>query len=247
VPNAFQRILTGSLFFAITVILAVIGYVWFGWTLLEAVYMVVITIFGVGYGEVKPLESPTQKIFTILVIIAGTSSAVYIVGGFVQMVTEGEINKALNIKRKLSMIAGLHEHVIICGFSRMGEVLAHQLFEAMQPFVVVTADPEQVAQAEMLSYLVQKGNPSDGAILAKVGIQHATVLATVLADDALNVFITLTAKGLNPQLKILARGELPSTEKKLRLAGADHVILPETLSAMRMANLVSRPSATSLL
>ncbi|MDA0867193.1 MAG: ion channel, partial [Cyanobacteria bacterium] len=80
-----RRVLTGVVFFLLTVVTAIMGYVWFGWTPLEAIYMVVITIFGVGYGEVKPLETPFQKIFTILVIIAGTTSAVYSVGGFVQM------------------------------------------------------------------------------------------------------------------------------------------------------------------
>lgn len=243
--GAFSRIFTGFLFFAITLIIAVIGYVGFGWTLLEAVYMVVITIFGVGYGEVKPLESPAQKIFTILVIIAGTSSAVYIVGGFVQMLTEGEINRALDARRKERSIAGLQHHVIICGFGRMGQVLAQQLQASDEPFVII--DPRSDTNVSTHDYLICHGNPTDETLLQEVGIQRARALVTVLSDDAANVFITLTARELNPNLMILARGELPSTEKKLRLAGADHIVLPATISAMRMANLMTRPTALDFL
>ena len=90
----FQKITAGAFFFAVTIIVAVLGYMVFGWTVLESFYMVIITIFGVGYGEVKPLETTPEKLFTIFVILAGTSAAIYGVGGFVQMVTEGEINRA---------------------------------------------------------------------------------------------------------------------------------------------------------
>lgn len=245
--GSFQRIVTGTIFFALTVILAVLGYMWFGWTPLEAVYMVVITIFGVGYGEVKPLESPIEKIFTILVIIAGTSSAVYIVGGFVQMVTEGEINRALDTQRKQRSIAGLKDHTIICGFGRIGQVLTNQLTETQQSFLVIDSNPVRVELAENKGYLALEGLATDEAILQAAGIERAKVLATVLPDDATNVFITLTARGLNPKLMILARGELPSTEKKLKLAGADRVVLPAAISAMRLASLIARPTALDFL
>lgn len=243
--GALNRILTGSLIFAVTLIVAVIGYIEFGWTVLEAIYMVVITIFGVGYGEVKPLESAAQKIFTIFVIIAGTSSAVYILGGFVQMVTEGEINRALSEKRKERSIASLHYHVIICGFGRMGQVLARQLQESNEPFVVIDPAPDETVSTR--DYLVVAGSAADEGVLHEVGIERARALVTVLSDDATNVYITLTARSLNPKLMIMARGELPSTEKKLRLAGADHVVLPDTISGLRMANLLTRPTALDFL
>jgi voltage-gated potassium channel len=95
--------------------------------------------------------------------------------------------------------------------------------------------------------LICQGNPTDETLLQEVGIQRARALVTVLPDDATNVFITLTARELNPNLMILARGELPSTEKKLRLAGADHIVLPDTISAMRLANLMTRPTALDFL
>ena len=245
--NSFKRILIGTVFFVLTMIIAVVGYIFFGWTILEAIYMVVITIFGVGYGEVKPLESAPEKIFTILVILAGTSSALYIVGGFVQMVAEGEINRALDAQRKRNTIANLENHVIICGFGRIAQVMAKQLAKGDQEFVIIDHDSERIAIAESQGYLVKEGDAADEDILQSVAIQSAIVLATVLPDDATNVFITLTARELNPNLLILARGELPSTEKKLRLAGADHVILPATVSGIQMANLITRPTSTDFL
>ena len=245
--GAFQRIRTGIAFFAITIVTAVIGYTWFGWPLLDAVYMVVITIFGVGYGEVQPLQTPAERVFTIVVIVAGTSSVVYIVGGFVQMVTEGELNRAFDTQRKSRTIANLNDHVIICGFGRIGQVLAQQLDQARQSFIILDHNPEQVAAAETRGYLVQAGSASDELLLQTVGIERAKVLATVVTEDATNVFITLTARGLNPNLVILARGESPSTEKKLRLAGADHVVLPSSVSGHRMANLITHPTADDVL
>ncbi|MEN9231706.1 MAG: potassium channel family protein [Thermostichus sp. DG02_5_bins_236] len=111
---------------------AVLGYYLAGWALLDAVYMVVITIFGVGYGEVQPLDSPALKVFTILVIVAGTSASVYAVGGFVQLITEGEIQQALGARRMSRGIDTLKEHVIICGFGRIGQVLCRELAQARQ-------------------------------------------------------------------------------------------------------------------
>lgn len=245
--DSARRVLTGIIFFCVTVVTAILGYIGFGWTPLEALYMVVITIFGVGYGEVKPLDTPFQKVFTILVIIAGTTSAVFSVGGFVQMVTEGEIHLALNSQRKNLTIANLKNHVIICGFDRMGQVLARQLDEAKQPLVVVENHPERAELAEASGFLLFRGDATDENTLEAIGIQKAYALVTVLPDDKANVFITLTARDLNSNLKILARGELPATERKLRLAGADHIVLPDTISAIQIAKLITQVTGLDFL
>lgn len=245
--SSFERIITGVIFFVITVVLAVIGYSWLGWDLFDAFYMVVITIFGVGYGEVKPLDTPSERLFTIIVIFAGFISVAYIVGGFVQMMMEGEINRALDARRKTQDIAGLSNHVIICGFGRVGQILAQDLHESKRSFIVLDSALEHVTKAEELGYLAHLGTVTDEDVLNYAGIERAKTLATVLADDALNVFITLTARELNPNLSILAMGELPSTEKKLRLAGADHVVLPAAISAQRLTNLITRPTAVDFL
>ncbi|NJL02774.1 MAG: potassium channel protein [Spirulinaceae cyanobacterium SM2_1_0] len=245
--NSLQRILTGTIFFVIALIVGASGYVLFGWSLSDAIYMVVITVFGVGYGEVRPLDTTAERVFTIGVIFAGTSSAVYVVGGFIQMVTEGEIERALDSRRRDREIENLSEHIIICGFGRIGQILARQLTEASQAVVIVEIDPERIQRAVARGYAIVEGSAADEAILAAAGIARAKTLVTVLSDDALNVFITLTARELNPDLIILARGELPSTEKKLRLAGADRVVLPAETSALRLSNLITRPIALEFL
>jgi len=245
--GSFERILTGVIFFVITVVFAVIGYTLLGWNLLDALYMVVITIFGVGYGEVRPLDTPAERFFTILVIFAGFISVAYIVGGFVQSMMEGEIHKALDAHRKNQDIENLKDHVIICGFGRIGQILASELSLAKKPFIVIDTNSERIAQAEELGYLTHLGSAADEHVLDSVGIQRAGAIASVLSDDAMNVFITLTARELNPDLSILARGELPSTEKKLKLAGADHVVLPAAISAQRIGNLITRPTTIDFL
>lgn len=245
--TSFQRIVTGIATFLLTVTVAVTGYVIAGWTLLDAIYMVVITIFGVGYGEVQPLTSTTLKVFTILVIIAGVLSVAYTVSGFVQLITEGEIRKLLNTKRMNKDIEQLEQHVIICGFGRIGQMVARQLKAAHQPFVVVDNNPDRIDLAREQGFLMYLGNATDETNLEAVQIKKARTLATVLPDDAANVFITLTAREMNPRLLILARGEIPSTEKKLRLAGANHVVLPATISAARMSHLITHPTAVDFL
>lgn len=245
--TSLQRIITGLSIFLLTVVVAVTGYILAGWTLLDAIYMVVITIFGVGYGEVQPLTSTALKVFTILVIIAGALSVAYTVSGFVQLITEGEIRRLLDVKRMNKDIELLEEHVIVCGFGRIGQMVARQLRAAHQPFVVLDNSPERAELAREQGYLMYLGNATDEMNLQAVQISRARTLATVLPDDAANVFITLTAREMNPELMILARGELPSTEKKLRLAGADHVVLPATISAARMSHLITNPSAVDFL
>jgi voltage-gated potassium channel len=241
-----QGIVTGAVFFALTLIGAVTGYMLFGCPPMDAIYMVVITIFGVGYGEMCPI-SPNQRFFTMLVIIAGVVSAAFIVGGIVQMVTEGEIHRALDSRKKTKDIENLKGHTIICGFGRIGLILARKLTEEREPFVILDNNADRIAAAEEMGFQGYQGNATDEEALQAVGIERARVLATVLPDDAVNVFITLTGRGLNPHLMIVARGELPSTEKKLRLAGADHVVSPASISGQRMANLITHPNTVEFL
>jgi voltage-gated potassium channel len=247
VKQSFRNIILGAIAFASTILIAIAGYVVAGWNLLDAVYMTTITVFGVGFGEVRPITSPALRIFTILVIVAGYTSVVYIVGGFVQMVTEGEINKALSARRIEREIDSLQQHIIICGYGRIGQILARRLYKIQQPFVVVDSSSDRIALAEGKGYLTKLGSATDETVLQAVGIERAKALTTVLPDDAVNVFITLTAREMNPNLIILARGEYPSTEKKLKLAGADHVIMPASIGAERMAQMITHPAAMDFL
>ncbi len=244
--SPLRRIVVGIVLLIVTLVGAVVGYMLFGCPFLDAFYMVIITIFGVGYGEFCPV-SPAQRLFTIVVIVAGSSAAVYTIGGFVQMITEGEIKQALDHRRKAKDLASLEQHTIICGYGRVGQVLARKLHEAKQDFVIVDNDEDRLNGAEDNGYRVYQGNATAESTLLAAGIERARVLASVLPDDASNVFITLTARELNADLEIVARGEMPSTEKKLKLAGADHVVSPASISGMRMANLITHPNTIEFL
>jgi voltage-gated potassium channel len=242
-----RKVVTGITFFFVVCVIAVIGYVAAGWQVMDSVYMVIITIFGVGYGEVQPVQSPHLRALTIGVIVAGYGAVIYTVGGFVQMLIDGELNRALGARRMTKGIDKLENHTIICGFGRVGSILARELKTAGKQFIVIDINEELIRQAESHDYLVIHGNATDESILRKAGIMRAKCLASVLSDDAENVFITITAHYINLDLRIIARGERPSTEKKLLHCGASEVVLPSAIGARQISHMIARPSAENLL
>jgi len=235
--------LIGFVIMAVTVVVGVAGYLAAGWSFIDAIFMVVITIFGVGYGEVRE-ESPELRVFTMGIILAGCTSLVYLIGGFIQFLTEGEIHRLLGKRRMKTEIENLSGHVIICGFGRIGRMLADDLAKADRSFVVIESDAGRVEEA---ACLVCEGDATDEATLLRAGIERASVLATVLPNDAANVFITLSARSLNADIEIIARGEAPSTEPKLMRAGATRVVLPAHIGAERIAHQILHPSSEALL
>jgi voltage-gated potassium channel len=247
VQTSVQRVTTGFALVALTCVIATVVYWSAGWDLVDAIYMVVITIFGVGYGEVRPITDPRLKIFTMALVIAGCSSAAYVVGGFVQMIAEGEVHRFLGARRMTQGIDQLKQHTIICGYGRVGQILARELSEAKCLFVIVDTDADRLREAEAAGYLVLIGDATDEKILTLAGIQRARTLATVLPDDKMNVFITLTARELSAELEIIARGESPATERKLLRSGANRVVLLAAIGAAKISQLITRPSAEALL
>lgn len=236
-----RKIYAGIAVLLLVILGSTLGYESEGWSFLDSLYMVIITVFGVGFGEVHPLDA-RMKIFTMLVIVTGSSAVVYIVGNFIRIVTEGEIQRMFGKMKKTHAIEDLTNHAIICGYGRIGQILAHELATGGFPFVVVDNDAERIAMAEASGYLCVKGSATEEESLIGAGVQRAKVLATVLPQDTLNVFITLTARNLNRSLRIIARGEQPTTEKKLHQAGADEVVLPAAIGGHRIANSITRQS-----
>ena len=163
------------------------------------------------------------------------------------MLLEGEINRALNNRRMTKGIEELRDHAIICGFGRAGSILAKELLAVGMPFVVVDQDEAKLSQAEQLKCLILQGNASEDDTLLQAGVKHARVLATVVPDDAANVFITLTARELNPNIEIIARAENPATEPKLLRSGATQVVMPAAIGGRRMAQLITHPKSEDLL
>jgi len=245
-PLSMKRMRAGLVILGIISLVGVFGYRLAGWSWLDSVYMVVITLSTVGYKEVGSL-TPALQIFTCLVIVFGVSTTLYIVGGLLQMMFEGEINRALGMRRVSREIERLRDHVIICGFGRMGEILAGEMERQNKQFVIVEDDTDRLAEAAALNYLSIHGDASEEDTLERAGLEKATTLVTTLPRDADNVFITLTARNSNPDLQIIARGEYESTEKKLLQAGANRVVLPAATGAFRMAAMITRPSAVELI
>ncbi|MEL6983426.1 MAG: potassium channel protein [Actinomycetota bacterium] len=238
--------IVGGLVLAGVCTFGVLGYLVAGWDFGDAIYMVVITIFGVGYGEVHPIDTWPLRGLTAMVIVVGYGAVIYTVGGFIQMVVDGELNTALGVRRMTRDIAKLENHVVVCGIGRMGRKLAAELHAAGKPFVAVDANPTIVDQAETLGYLALHGDASDEEVLSRAGIERASVLASVLSDDAANVFVTLTARSMRSDLMIVARGENQRTESKLLDCGADRVVLPTAIGASKMSQMILRPTADEL-
>ena len=236
----------GAVLLGLAFVAGVVAYRLMGRSWLDALYMVVITISTVGFGETSALR-PAEQWVTIAVILTGISTAVFTIGGFFQMIVEGEIDRSLHSGRNLRAIDRLKDHVIVCGFGRIGELLAEQLHKNGQTFVVVDIDPGAVAEATNLGYLALAGDATEEDLLCSAGVQRARCLVTALSNDAANVFITLTSRNLNPGLQIIARGEHLTTQKKLLQAGANRVVLPAMIGASRMSAMITHPSTVELM
>jgi voltage-gated potassium channel len=245
-PLPMKRMRAGLITLGVIFLVGVFGYWMAGWELLDSIYMVVVTLSTVGYREVNDL-TPALQIFTCILIVFGVSTALYIMGGLLQMMFEGEINRALGMRRVSREIERLRGHIVICGFGRMGEILASELERQKKEFVVVESDSDRIAEATALNYLAINDDSTEEESLEHAGVHRAKTLVTTLPRDADNVFITLTARNLNADLQIIARGEYESTEKKLLQAGANRVVLPAATGALRMAAMITRPSAVELI
>jgi voltage-gated potassium channel len=217
-----------------------------GWPFDDALYMTIITMATAGYGEVHQV-SDAGRLFTIFLIVMGVGYFMYVVGLIVQFLVEDRIRVILG-RRKLDIqIAKLKNHYIICGYGRIGRVLAGYLTERYLNVVVI--EKNQCRQEKMdedgVLYLI--GEATDENLLLKAGIQQAKALITAVATDADNVFLTLIAKQLNPDIFIVARAIQNTAKRTLQAAGAEKVISPYDLGARRMAHAILRPTVIKFL
>jgi len=245
--KSMQGLYIGAGMFLSVIVLGSLAYHHAGWSFSDAVYMVVITVFSVGYEEVQPISTIDLRILTMLIIVAGDASKVYFVGSLVQFITEGEIGKAMDEHRKSRDIDSITDHAIICGYGRIGQVLARELEAKEFPFLILDNNPERIAMAHTDGYLALLGDAGTEDTLTEAHIERCVVFATVLPNDMVNVFITLTARNMQPTLRIIARAEDPATEKKLRQAGANEIILPAFAGGMQIANSITEASLDSIL
>ena len=217
-----------------------------GWRLLDALYMTVITLSTVGFREVHELSDP-GRLFTIGLIVFGVSVLGYLVGSLAQIMFEGQFQRIIGRKKVEKMVEALTDHYIICGYGRMGSLICKEFTAKPLPFVVVEKDADIIEKLKEENYLFLHGNATDDETLLKAGIMKARGLISVVTSDTENVYITLTARGLNPELYILARSGEEGSEIKLKRAGANKVVSPYLIGGSRMAQAILRPNVVDFI
>ncbi len=238
-----------ALFLVLTVLtIGVCGYhfIWdHEW--IDALYMTIITVSTVGYGEVVALDD-NAKLFTIFLIITSVFTFGYSISVVTQYLLSYNTLEQLIFKRKMKEISELNNHVIVCGYGRNGREAAFKLKVYRKPFLVIEQDPQIIERFEAEhNILFIQGDANEDSTLEKAGIDKANTIIAALPDDAENLFIVLTARQMNPELTIISRASEESSVKKLKLAGADNVVMPDHIGGDHMASLVVVPELVEFL
>lgn len=240
-----------KLYYALGLILLIvltgtIGYMLVeDWSAFDAFYMTIITVTTVGFNEVNEL-SDFGKIFTSMLIITSFGTFAYAISAVTTYVIGGEYVKYYKEFKMSKNLEKLSEHTIVCGYGRVGNQAAHDLKFYKKDFLVIERDFEIVEDKNAENVFI-KGDATDDQILVKAGIKKAIALITALPKDADNLFVVLSARELNPKLKIISRASSYSSMRKLRIAGADNVIMPDTVGGAHMASLVVNPDVMEFL
>jgi voltage-gated potassium channel len=216
-----------------------------GWPYFDGFYMVLTTLTTIGYGEIHPL-SPVGRVFNVVIIIAGVGTVLIMFGMMTQALLEFEFNQLFGRRKMQREIDRLKGHYIICGAGRVGRSVARELAKKPVPFVVIEGKPEKAERYEP-EFLTIVGDATQEAVLRSARIEHAIGLVAATTTDATNTYIVLTARSLNPKLKIIARASEEDAEKHLLTAGADSVISPYTFAGHRIAHAFLRPSVVDFL
>jgi voltage-gated potassium channel len=230
---------------AVLVLLVAIGTAGFhfieGWSWFDGLYMVITTFTTIGYTEVHPL-SHIGRIFNVLLILMGVGNVFLIIGALTQSVLEVEFNQFFGRRKMEREISRLTGHYIICGAGRVGRSVARELARKPASFVVIESDPDKAAKYNEEGWPIIIGDATKEQILKQARIESAAGLVAASTTDAINTYIVLTARGINPRLKIIARASEEDAEKHLKTAGADTVISPYTFAGYRIAHSFLRPN-----
>ena len=234
--------LNGGIFLLLFVfIIGTYGYIVIEkYTLLDAMYMTMITVASVGYNEVHPLTE-SGKIFTSLLILLSVATYVYVITIVTSFIVEGEFRMYFKHLRVNKEINKLRNHVVVCGYGRNGRQACQQLTAGNMRYVVIENKTQIIEQFREDNTLFVEGNATKDEVLLAAGIKHAKALITTLPDDAANVFVVLTAHEMNPAMKIISRASNDGAESKLKRAGADNVIMPDKIGGSHMAALITKP------
>ena len=216
------------------------------WNFIDSLFMVLTSITTVGYEEVHPLDT-VGRVFTMTVIVGGVGTMLYTLGIFGELLVDGRLGRYARMRGMERRIADLKDHFIVCGYGRMGTRVTQEFRQLETPFVVVESNAESLERLRGADLLYVEGDATSDESLLKAGILRAKGLVTAVDSDERNVFITLTARALNPALFIVARSSFQDSVEKLRRAGANQVVSPYLMGAHRMAAMAVRPVAVDVL
>lgn len=229
-------------------VIGISGYMFFeDYSFLDSLYMTVITVATVGFKEIQPL-SDSGKIFTMFLILTSMGTFLYAISVITTSIVDGEFRSYFKDFRTNSEIRKMENHVIVCGYGRNGKIAANELFAHNQSHVVIEQNHNIIAECgeNSKTYFIE-GDSTNDEVLIRAGIKNAKAVITTLPLDADNLFVVLSAKALNPKLTIISRATSASSERKLKIAGADKVVLPEHVGGAHMAALVLKPDVVELL
>ncbi len=238
IKNKFHIVL----FLALTLVsIGVLGFIFIGdYSFVDALFMTVITISTVGFGEVHPSDN-NLKLFTIFLILTSITIFGYIVSVVTEYIANGTFLEDLKLKKMQKKINKLENHTIVCGYGRNGRQAVIKLRNNNEPCVVIEGDEQLIKEIEQNNILCVKGDATDDAVLECAGIKKAKNLITTLPSDANNLYVVLSARQFDKNLTIISRASKGTSERKLRIAGADNVIMPDRLGGDHMASLVVSP------
>lgn len=232
---------------AIVVAIGVLGFKFFSnYSWVDALYMTVITMTTVGFEEVQPLDD-NGKLFTVFLISTSVVIFAYSVSVITEYIVSKNDPKRVLLRKMQKMIHKLENHIIIVGYGRNGKQAAAKLMAYDKPFIVIENDSEIIERYQSDKILFLKGNATEDEVLIEAGLKNAECLICTLPEDADNLFIVLTARQINRELKIISRASRDASYKKIRLAGADNVIMPDRIGGDHMASLVVVPDLIEFL
>ncbi len=254
--NAKRRIFVSLSIFLVVFMIGVGGFMYFGgpafggpqWSLLDSVYMTIITIGTIGYGEVHGPPTSAARIFTSIYIIVCLITIAYAASSITAFIVEGELKNILGRRKMEKEIRHLKDHFIVCGSDETAETVIRELLLTKKKFLVVALGKEDAEGLPALGeFPYLQGDPTDDDVLLKAGIERAKGILLSLATDEANLFATISARSLNPHIRIVTKALDVRSHKKIFKAGADSVISPTFIGGMRMVSEMIRPAATTFL
>ncbi|MDA1000951.1 MAG: NAD-binding protein [bacterium] len=227
------------------ILIGVVGYTLIeGWPLDDSLYMTIISLTTVGYGEIHPL-SRTGRMFTAFLLMLGVGSVFYVMASIAENMIEGRVRQIFGRRKRVRELENIHNHHIVCGYGKIGNIISHEFEREGKPFVVIENNPEKAASLNEEGILVVQGDATKDQTLIQAGIERANGLIGSMPTDAENVYVTLSARRLNPNLFIVARADDDNAIPILKDAGANRVVSPNMMGGHRMAESLLRPKLAS--